>query len=247
MLLKGKTAIITGAARGIGRATLAAFAAEGADIYAHARAETPEFLADMREVAAGSGVDIRPLCFDLTDPRAMKAVVKNLTIEKRPIDVLVNNAGVSHNALFQMTDEETLRRQFEVNFFALFFFTQYISKLMVRRKSGVIINVASTAGLDGNPGKSAYGPSKAAVIALTKSIAAELGGYGVRANCIAPGVTATDMLKTLPARALEEAINSAALRRTGLPAEIAAAAVFLASDLSGYITGQVIRVDGGLK
>ncbi|MDR1921727.1 MAG: SDR family oxidoreductase, partial [Candidatus Adiutrix sp.] len=223
----------------------AAFAAEGADIYAHARAETPEFLADMREVAAGSGVEIRPLCFDLTDPRAMKAAVK--TLEKRAIDVLVNNAGVIHNALFQMTGEETLRRQFEVNFFALFFFTQYISKLMVRRKSGVIINVASIAGLDGNPGKSAYGASKAAVIALTKSIAAELGGSGLRANCIAPGVTATDMLKTLPARALEEAINSTDLRRTGLPAEIAAAAVFLASDLSGYITGQVLRVDGGLK
>jgi 3-oxoacyl-[acyl-carrier protein] reductase len=167
--------------------------------------------------------------------------------ERRSINVLVNNAGITHNALFHMTAEAALREQFEVNFFSVFLFTQYISKFMTKQKSGSIINVASTAGEDGNPGKSAYGASKAAIIAMTKSIAAELGEFGVRANCIAPGVTETDMLATLPSTVLEEAKNSADLRRVGLPSEIADTAVFLASDLSSYVTGQTIRVDGGLR
>ena len=246
-LLKGKTALITGCARGIGRALAEAFAAAGADLHAHARRETPEFAADMRRLAEKSGVEIRLICFDLVDAEAMKAAVKKLAADKSPVDVLVNNAGIAQNALFQMTSEDNLRRQFEVNFFSVFLFTQYIVKLMLRRKSGRIINIASTAGEDGNPGKSAYGASKAAVIALTKSLAAELGPAGILANCLAPGLTETEMLNTMPAQAVEEAKAGADLRRAGQPAEIAAAAVFLASGLASYITGQTIRVDGGLK
>jgi 3-oxoacyl-[acyl-carrier protein] reductase len=246
-LLKGKTALITGCAGGIGRALAEAFSARGARIYAHARRETPELAEDMRRLAERQGVEIKLLCFDLTDSEAMKQAVKALAADKTPVDVLVNNAGVTHNALFQMTGEEALRRQFEVNFFAVFALTQYIVKLMLRRKSGRIINIASTAGEDGNPGKSAYGASKAAVIAFTKSLAAELGESGILANCLAPGLTETEMLSTMPAKVVEEAKAGADLRRAGRPAEIAAAAVFLASDLSSYITGQTIRVDGGLK
>ena len=247
LLLRGKTAVVTGSNRGIGRAVVEAFAAQGASVYAHARREEPAFVADMEGLAARYGVEVWPLCFEMTDSEAMKAAVKRLMSDKRPIDIVVNNAGITHNALFQMTVEDDLRRQFDVNFFSVFLFTQYVSKLMVRRKSGSIVNIASTAAEDGNPGKSAYGASKAAVIAMTKSIAAELGEMGVRANCISPGLTETAMLETLPASVLEETRVSADLRRSGAPSEIADAAVFLASDLSSYVTGQVLRVDGGLR
>ncbi|GKV93420.1 SDR family oxidoreductase [Pectobacterium aroidearum] len=247
MLLQGKNVLITGTRRGMGRAMVDAFAANGANIYAHARQEDSEWLAELRTVAAKHQVEIWPLCFDMTDYAAMKQAIKRLMTDKRPIDAVINNAGITLNALFQMTSEDILRKQFEVNFFSVFLFTQYIAKFMARQKHGSIINISSTAGEDGNPGKSAYGASKAAVIAMTKSIAAELGEIGIRANCIAPGITDTDMLDTLPVHILEETKNTADLRRAGLPSEIADTAVFLASELSSYITGQVIRVDGGLK
>ncbi len=247
MLLKGKNAIITGANRGMGRAMVEAFAANGADIWAHTRKETPEFLNDMKSIAQQAKVEIRPLFFELTDYEAMKRNVKEIMASKIPVDILVNNAGITYNALFQMSSEENLRKQFEVNFFSVFLFTQYISKLMSRNKRGNIVNISSSAALDGNPGKSVYGASKAAVICMTNSIAAELGTIGIRANCIAPGITETDMLATMPADVVKDAIQTSDLRRGGKPSEIADAAVFLASDLSSYITGQVLRVDGGIK
>jgi 3-oxoacyl-[acyl-carrier protein] reductase len=247
LLLKGKNVIITGTNRGIGRAMTEAFASNGANLYAHARKSTPEFLGDMRSVSDKYNVKIWPVFFDMTDGAPMKDFIKMIMSEKREIDAVVNNAGIMRNALFQMTTEKNLREQFEVNFFSVFLFTQYVAKLMARQKRGSIINIASTAGEDGNPGKSAYGASKAAIIAMTKSIAAELGEVGIRANCIAPGITETEMLSTLPAHILEETKKSADLRRGGLPSEIADAAVFLASDLSSYVTGQTIRVDGGLR
>jgi 3-oxoacyl-[acyl-carrier protein] reductase len=247
LLLKGKNAVVTGTNRGIGRAILETFASQGASVYAHARRETPEFVEETRALAEKYGVEIWPVFFDMTDYDAVKNFVKRLMSEKRPIDAVVNNAGITYNALFQMTSEEVLRNQFEVNFFSVFIFTQYMAKFMSRQKRGSIINIASTAGEDGNPGKSAYGASKAAVIAMTKSVASELGELGVRANCIAPGITETEMLETMPPQVVEEAKRNADLRRGGLPSEIAGAALFLASDMSSYVTGQVIRVDGGLR
>ncbi|KEA51544.1 3-oxoacyl-ACP reductase [Mangrovibacter sp. MFB070] len=247
MFLQGKTVIITGTRRGMGRAMVDVFAANGATIYAHAREEDSEHIASLALTAERYGVQIIPLFFDMTDTSAMKLAVKQIMADKRPIDALVNNAGITLNSLFQMTSETQLRQQFEVNFFSVYLFSQYISKLMVRNKRGSIVNIASTAGEDGNPGKSAYGASKAALIAMTKSIAAELGESGIRANCIAPGITDTDMLSTMPEHIIEQAKNAADLRRAGLPSEIAETAVFLASDLASYITGQVIRVDGGLR
>lgn len=247
MLLKGKNVIITGTNRGIGRAILEEFAKNGANIWAHARKETPEFIELTKQTAQKYGVQVWPVCFELTDNTAMKEAVKAIRGYKLPVGALVNNAGITYNALFQMSAEANLRQQFEVNFFSVFLFTQYISKLMVREKSGSIVNIASSAGLDGNPGKSVYGASKAAVICMTKSIAAELGESGICANCIAPGITETEMLATMPEQIVKEAKASADLRRGGKPSEIASTAVFLASDRSSYITGQVIRVDGGLK
>lgn len=247
MLLKNKNAIITGTNRGMGRAMVEAFASNGANIWAHARTENQEFLDDMSSLSKEHHVEIRPIFFDLTDYDAMKDQIKSIMASKLPVDILINNAGVTYNALFQMSTQEQLRHQFEVNFFSVFLFTQYISKLMTRQKSGSIVNIASSAGIDGNPGKSVYGSTKAALICMTNSIAAELGPYGVRANCIAPGLTETDMLATMPADVIDDAIKTSDLRRSGKPSEIADVAVFLASDLSSYITGQVLRVDGGIK
>lgn len=247
MLLENKNAIITGTNRGMGRAMVEAFAANGAGIWAHARKETPEFLDDIKQLAQNYHVEIRPIFFELTDYDAMKQNVKEIMASKISVDILINNAGITYNALFQMSTEENLRKQFEVNFFSVFLFTQYISKLMTRNKKGSIVNISSSAALDGNPGKSVYGASKAAVICMTNSIAAELGAFGIRANCIAPGITETDMLTTMPADVVKDAVETSDLRRGGKPSEIADAAVFLASDLSSYITGQVIRVDGGIK
>ena len=247
MLLKEKTVIITGTSRGIGRAMLEAFSANGANVIAHARTRSEELESVMASLQSTYGNLISPVYFELTDYPAMKAFVKDLVARKVTVDALVNNAGITHNALFQMTGEEELRRQFEVNFFSLFLFTQQISRLMTRRQAGSIINIASTAGSDGNPGKAAYGATKAAVICLTKSIAAELGGSHVRANAIAPGITETRMLASMPELAVLEAKQAADLRRGGKPSEVADVAVFLATELASYITGQVIRVDGGLK
>jgi 3-oxoacyl-[acyl-carrier protein] reductase len=182
----------------------------------------------------------------LTDYEAMKIAVKTIMSSKLPVDALVNNAGITYNALFQMSSTDQLRNQLEVNFISLFIFTQYISKLMVRQKKGSIINIVSSAAFDGNPGKSVYGATKAAVVAMTDSIAAELGASGIRANCIAPGITETDMLASMPGDVVAEAKASADMRRGGKPSEIAKTAVFLASDLSSYVTGQTIRVDGGI-
>lgn len=246
-MLKGKNVLITGTNRGIGKAMLHVFAENNANIWAHARKKTQEFIDLIGEISTVNNVEIRPLFFDLINYDAMKSIIKEIRISKIPIDALINNAGITYNALFQMSTEENLRQQFEVNFFSVFMLTQHISRLMVRQKVGSIINIASSAGIDGNPGKSVYGASKAAIISMTKSIAAELGETGIRANCIAPGITETDMMLTMPESVVLETIASSDLHRIGEPHEIADAAVFLASDLSSYITGQVIRVDGGIK
>jgi 3-oxoacyl-[acyl-carrier protein] reductase len=246
MLLKDKTVIITGTNRGIGKAMLEAFAANGANIYAHARAETVEFLDLLDQISKKHEVKISPWCFELTDYDVMKEKIKELVTNKKSIDVLVNNAGIIYNALFQMSTQDQLRKQFEVNFFSVFILTQYISRLMVRQKRGSIISLVSAAALDGFSGKSVYGASKAAIISMTKSLARELGESGVRANCLAPGIIETEMLNTMSEEVLAATRSATDLRRSGNPSEVADAAVFLASDISSYITGQVLRIDGGL-
>lgn len=245
-MLEGKTIIVTGTAKGMGRKMLEVFARNGANVFAHARTETEEHKKFCDELAKSEKVQIMPLYFDLRDADCIKESVKTIKGTKLPIDGLVNNAGVTYNALFQMTNIEELRNQFEVNFFAPFLFTQYISKLMVRNKKGSIVNISSSAAQDGNSGKSAYGASKAALLTMTLSIAEELGASGIRANVICPGVTETDMVSTMPEYISDIQKEATFLKKLGTTEDIANTTMYLLSDYSSYITGQVFRVDGGV-
>ncbi len=245
-LLENKNIIVTGTRRGIGKKLLEILAANGANVWAHARIETNDFTDECKRLSEKYKIQVWPVCFEMTDYEAMRGEIKKIRNYKLQVDGLVNNAGITYNALFQMSDMNVVRKQMEVNFFSVYQFTQYIVKLMIRPKKGSIVNISSTAGLDGNSGKSAYGASKAALIAMTKSVAAELGNQGIRANCIAPGITETEMLSTMPDYIVEAVKNDVDLKRVGKPEDIADTAVFLLSDLSSYITGQVIRVDGGM-
>lgn len=245
-ILDGKTVIVTGTAKGMGRQMVETFVSNGAKIFAHARKETDEHKNFCKELEEKYGTQVMPLYFELRDVDAMKEAIKMIRSTKLSIDGLVNNAGITHNALFQMTQMEELREQMEVNFFAPFLLTQFISKLMVRNKKGSIVNISSSAALDGNSGKSAYGASKAALLTMTMCISEELAVSGIRANVICPGITATDMLSTMPDYIIDIQKDAAFLKRVGSTADIANTAMYLLSDYSSYITGQVIRVDGGI-
>lgn len=245
-MLEGKNVIVTGTARGIGHKMVEVFAQNGANVFAHARKETQEHKQFCEQLAEKENVQIIPVYFDLQDEDAIKDAVKSIRSTKLSIDGLVNNAGVTYNALFQMTNMDELRKQFEVNFFAPYLFTQYISKLMIRNRKGSIVNISSSAALDGNSGKSAYGASKAALLTMTLSIAEELGTSGIRANVICPGVTETDMVSTMPEYISEVQKEAAFLKKLAKTDDIANTALYLLSDYSSYITGQIFRVDGGV-
>lgn len=243
-LLLGKNAIITGTARGMGNKMMEVFAENGANIWACARSKNEKLEAQTKELSEKYGVEIRVIYFEMTNGDEMKAAVKEIMKEKKPVDILVNNAGITYNSLYQMSTIDKIHETLEVNFIAPYLFTQYIVKLMLRNGKGSIVNVASSAGLDGNSGRSIYGASKAAVICSTKALAEELGPKGIRANCIAPGITQTDMLSSMTQEVIDETVAATDIKRPGQPLDQANAALFLASDLSSYITGQVLRVDG---
>ena len=245
-LLAGKNAIVTGCARGIGHSIVEILAENGANIWACARKQTREFEAVLIILSSKYNVEIKPVYFDLADKDQMKSAVKTIMSEKKSVDILVNNAGITYNALFQMSTFDKINEVFDVNFISPFLFTQYIVKLMLKNKSGSIINISSSAALDGNSGRAVYGASKAALLCATKSLAAELGDQGIRANIIAPGITKTDMLSSMTEEVINETVMNTDMKRSGEPNDIANTVLFLASDLSSYITGQVIRVDGGM-
>ncbi|QOV67167.1 SDR family NAD(P)-dependent oxidoreductase [Citrobacter sp. BDA59-3] len=246
MLLKAKTAVITGCLQGIGKATLETFAKAGANVFACCQAEDPEFTAFVGQLSAKYQVDIIPVYFDLTDSDAIKQAAMFIQKSKRPVDILVNIAGANFDANFQMVTLEQLQKTFTINFFSQIAFTQYIARLMLRQKKGSIINISSISALDGNPGQLAYASAKAAWIAATKTMSAELGPQGVRVNAIAPGVISTAMTASLPEEVMTRQMLRCELKRPGQPEEVANALMWLASDASSYVTGQVIRIDGGM-
>ena len=245
-MLKGKTAFITGTNRGLGRAFVEEFAKNGANVIAHARTVTPEFLLFCDDIASRHGVTVTPVFFDMIDSIAMREVVRKIVVSKTPVDILVNNAGVTDNALFQMSSEKMLRNEFEVNVFAPFMLTQYLLKVMLRNGHGSIVNVSSVSGLRGDVGRSVYGMTKAAVASFTQSLAAEVGGKGIRVNAVAPGFIETDMMSYMSQDVVRRNLEQSRLGRIGKPEEVAKLVVFLASDNASYITGEIVRITGGL-
>lgn len=244
-MFKDKNVVITGTNRGIGKKTMEAFAAQRANIWAHARKETPEFTAMIRAISVEYDVNIIPIYGDMLDKEQMINCIRTIKASTDRIDVLVNNAGVAHGGLFQMTSLNDIRRIFDVNFFSILEFTQMMLRFMVKHKRGSIINMASISGLDLNAGNCAYGTSKAALIAFTKTLSKELAPVGIRVNAIAPGLTDTDMAALMEKKAASEMLENSIMGRLGKPEEIAALAIFLASEEASFITGQVIRCDGG--
>lgn len=243
-LLQNKNAIVTGSARGMGKRIVETFAENGANVWACARKQTNEMENWAKKISEKYGVSIIPVYFEMTDKEQMKAAVKQIMAAKQSVDVLVNNAGITLTKMSQMTTIDDIENVMHVNFVAPYLFTQYIVKLMLRKKSGSIINITSTSAFDGNAGNSVYGASKAALFTATKCFAEEFGQNGIRVNAIAPGPTNTDMLATLTEEAVMKLVNASSLKRVAETSDIANTALFLASDLSSYITGQVIRVDG---
>lgn len=246
MLLKGKTAVITGCLRGIGRTTMDLFAENGANIFACAQMEDEEFSKHILELSEKYNVSITPVYFDLMNEDSIKAGMKQILATKQPIDILVNIAGMTYNALFQMTSMSKMKDLFEIDFFSQMLISQSIVRPMLKQKSGSIINVASIAGIDGNAGQVAYSAAKAALIGATKTMALELGASGIRVNAVAPGVIDTDMTRPLSDEIKANLIAPAAIQRLGTKEEVANVLLYLGSDLSEYVTGQIIRIDGGM-
>jgi len=248
MLLEGKNALITGSNRGIGKAILETFAKEGGEvIWAHARTESADFLEYISSLESLYGTEIIPIYFDLMDTDVLKSTLREVIKSKKNIDILVNNAGQAHGGLFHMTPIGDVKKIFDVNLFAHMEITQPISRLMMKRKTGSIINMASISGIDLKPGTSAYGVSKAAVIAWTKNLSSELGIYGVRVNAIAPGLTDTRMATLMDEKAKQDELNNSLSGRLANPEEIANVALFLASDMSSHMNGQTLQVDSGRR
>ena len=245
-LLKGKVALITGAARGIGKAVALKFAHEGADI-AFTDLELNAQAEQTRQEIEACGVTCRAYASNAADFEATHAVVEQIHRDFGHIDILVNNAGITKDGLMLRMTEQQWDAVINVNLKSAFNFTDAIVPVMMRQRGGSIINMSSVVGVNGNGVQCNYAASKAGMIALAKSIAKEVGSRGIRANCIAPGFILTDMTQQLPDDVREQWIKTIPLRRGGTPDDVANVATFLASDLSSYVSGQVIHCCGGMS
>lgn len=242
-LLGGRVALVTGAARGIGRATAAALAAAGADVFLHARTLEAAEAACASLAASGT---LRPLGFDMTDPAAIRAGFAAIQKEAKRLDILVNNAGILREALVEMASLADMDAMWETNLRGLMVASQYGARLMARAGGGAIVNIGSIMGRVGNPGQSVYAATKAGVIGFSLSLAKELGPKRIRVNVVAPGVIETDLIAATPEAVRTTLLGRVPLGRFGTPEDVADCIVFLASDHAAYVTGQVIGVDGGL-
>lgn len=240
-----KTVIITGANRGIGRTCVKAFAEHGYDIWACARKPSEAFEADMAEEAARTGASVMPVYFDLLSEEEVQSGIKAILSEKRDVDVLLNCAGIPYNGLLTMTPMDKLREVYQVNVFAQVQIMQLIARRMMRQKRGCIINLCSVGGIEAQPGYLAYGSSKAAIIWITRCASRELGAYNVRVNGIAPGLIDTDMGGFKSEAERDKVLERTSLGRMGRPEEVAAAAMYLASEDAAFMTGHIMVLDGG--
>ena len=247
MLLQNKTAVVTGCNRGIGKKILEVFSANGATVFACVRNISEEFKSSIKEIEKNTKNKIIPIQFDLSNENQIKESANSILSSNKSIDILINNAAMIHTAIFQMTSIKKLKEVFEIDFFSQTNFTQYILKSMVKNKKGSILYISSSSALDGNEGRSAYSSAKSALITQSKVLSRELGVHNIRVNTIAPGLTDTDMMKeNTTQETIKDVLSRVSLRRIASTGEIANTALFLSSDLSSYITGQVIRVDGGM-
>lgn len=244
---EGKNVVITGSSRGIGLAILEQFAKEGANIAACSNKQSDAVIKKYKEIAEVNNVQIIPYFFDMSNEEAVKEGVKEIKAAMPVVDVLVNNAGISHIAPFMMSKMEDLHRVFQINFFSQMVLTQGLLGNLKKAKGASIVNMTSVAGLDGGVGVTAYGSSKAAIALTTKVLAQELAFFKIRVNGVAPGIVETDMAVSMGEKAVENTSNSSALKRLAHPEEIAQTVVYLASEQASYITGQIVRVDGGIK
>jgi 3-oxoacyl-[acyl-carrier protein] reductase len=244
-LLDGKTALVTGATRGIGRAIALKFASEGADIAFTYRSQEEAALTLTAEIEAME-VRVKAYRSDAASFEDAHNVVADAKETFGHIDILVNNAGITKDGLMMRMDEASWDAVIGTNLKSAFNFIHACTPIMARQRSGSIINMSSVVGVSGNAGQCNYSASKAGLTGLSKSIAKEMGPRGIRSNCIAPGFIATDMTGALPENLRQEWEKQIPLRRAGQPEDVAKVALFLASDLSSYVTGQVINCCGGM-
>ena len=244
-LLKGKTAIITGASRGIGREIAEAFAKNGADI-AFTYLSSVEKGEALEKELAQYGTKVKGFRSDASDFASADQLAKDVVAEFGRIDVLVNNAGITRDNLLMRMSEEQWDEVIRINLKSVFNLTKACQRTMLKQRSGSIINMSSVVGVKGNAGQANYSASKAGIIGFTKSIALELGSRNIRSNAIAPGFIEREMTDALDEKMVQEWRNAIPLKRGGTGEDVANLTLFLASDLSTYITGQVINVDGGM-
>lgn len=246
MLLENKVALITGAARGIGKQIALSFAKEGCNI-AFTDLELNEAAQATRDEIAALGVKVQFYASNAADFEAAHQVVEQVVADFGHLDILVNNAGITRDTLLMRMTEQQWDLVLQVNLKSAFNFIHAVTPVMMRQRGGSIISLSSIVGINGNAGQANYAASKAGIIALTKSVAKELGGRGIRANAIAPGFILTDMTKALSEDTLKQFVTMIPMKRGGEPEEVAKVALFLASDLSSYVSGQVIQVNGAMS
>lgn len=246
-MLLGKNAIITGARGGIGRSTVEIFARNGANIWACVRTKDEKFELEMKKLEEKYDIRIWVIYFDLFDEKQIKDAVSQIQKQHLSVDILVNIAGmVEDSTSFVMSSIDKMKKVFDANFWGTTLLTQYVVRLMMRNKSGSIINVSSIAGIDGAPAQYEYATSKAAVNGAVRHLARELAAYNIRVNAVAPGIVETEMGNKIEEGLKKEILEKVIMHRMGTTTEIANVIAFLASDLSSYMTGQIIRVDGGM-
>lgn len=244
-MLKNKKALVTGSSRGIGRKIVELFIANGAEVWGLC-SRPSDARGELEALAAEKGTAFHEICADCADAAALSETVKAALSESGGFDVLVNNAGITKDGLSFRMKLEDWQKVLDINLTAVFVVSQIVSNDMIHRKSGSIINMTSIVGLHGGAGQVNYSASKAGLIGYTKSLAKEVAARGVRVNAIAPGYVETDMTKAVNEKAREGWLQMIPLKRAGQPEDIAHAALFLASDMSTYITAQVLGVDGGM-
>ena len=246
MLLNNKTAVITGCNRGIGFSIMETFCKNGATVIACVRKINKDFEKNVENLIKKHGKKIHIVIFDLENEEELNNSLSTIKNLESNIDILVNNAGINQISLFQMTTIKSFRKVFETNFFSIVNFTQKMLKIIKKNNFSKIINIASNAADLSDAGRSAYAPSKAALISLTKVLSKELGVNKINVNAVSPGLVNTDMMKDTPKKAIEEAISRTPLKKVAEPIDVAKTVLYLASDDSNHITGEIINVTGGM-